>query len=57
MCPTEAIYYEDDLPEDMTQWLDINANFFAELGSPGGAARLGKQDFDEPSVAALPPQA
>ena len=55
--PTEAIYYEDDLPEDMTQWLDINANFFAELGSPGGAARLGKQDFDEPSVAALPPQA
>ena len=57
VCPPEAIYYEDDLPEDMTQWLDINANFFAELGSPGGAARLGKQDFDEPSVAALPPQA
>jgi len=57
VCPTEAIFYEDDLPEEYKGWYDINANFFAELGSPGGAARLGPQSFDEPSVVKLPPQA
>ena len=31
--------------------------FFEELGSPGGAARVGKIERDHPLVAALPPQA
>ncbi|SER71060.1 NAD-dependent dihydropyrimidine dehydrogenase, PreA subunit [Propionibacterium cyclohexanicum] len=57
VCPTEAIFYEDDLPSELASWKSINANFFSELGTPGGAARLGPQEFDEPSVAALPPQA
>ena len=57
VCPTEAIYYEDDLPEDMEEWADINASFFDQLGSPGGASSEGPQDYDEPRVAALPPQA
>ncbi|MFT8395072.1 ferredoxin [Propionibacterium sp.] len=56
VCPVEAIYYEDDLPDDFLQWTDINANFFTEIGSPGGAARLGPQDSDEPTVAGLPPK-
>ncbi len=55
-CPTEAIFYEDDLPKKYASWKGINANFFAELGTPGGAARLGPQDSDEPDVAALPAQ-
>ncbi len=57
VCPTEAIYYEDDLPDDMAEWADINASFFDQLGSPGGASAEGPQDYDEERVAALPPQA
>jgi NAD-dependent dihydropyrimidine dehydrogenase PreA subunit len=54
VCPVEAIYYEADVPE---QWQDshsISAGFFEELGSPGGAARIGKVGRDHPAVAALP---
>ncbi len=56
VCPTEAIFYEDDLPEEFAEWTDINAAFFDELGSPGGAARLGATGTDDPRVAALDPQ-
>jgi len=31
-------------------------DFFADLGSPGGAAKTGVQSFDHPLIAALPPQ-
>ncbi|MDR0417628.1 MAG: ferredoxin family protein [Propionibacteriaceae bacterium] len=56
VCPTEAIFYEDDLPADQAQFLDINASFFEELGAPGGSSRVGPQPQDHPLVAALPPQ-
>ena len=56
VCPVEAIYYEDDLPEDQAEYYDINAQFFENLGSPGGAARLGPVDHDHPTVEQLPPQ-
>jgi NAD-dependent dihydropyrimidine dehydrogenase PreA subunit len=64
VCPVEAIYYEDDLPDALVPYLDDNAAFFAQplpgraapLGSPGGAARLGPLDVDTPLVASLPPQ-
>jgi NAD-dependent dihydropyrimidine dehydrogenase PreA subunit len=29
VCPTEAIYYEDDVPEHLEHYKDINKNFFA----------------------------
>jgi len=54
VCPEEAIYYEDDVPEDLKIYRDINAQFFDELGSPGGAAGTGRINEDHPSVAALP---
>jgi NAD-dependent dihydropyrimidine dehydrogenase PreA subunit len=65
VCPVEAIYYEDDLPEDLQPYREDNAAFFNEtlpgrdepLGSPGGAAKVGALDVDTPLVAALPPQA
>jgi hypothetical protein len=49
VCPVEAIYYEDDLPEMWVVHTEGNARFFSEilpgvdtaLGSPGGAAKLG----------------
>ena len=60
----EAIYYEDDLPEAFSDYLDDNARFFtdtlprqeAPLGSPGGAAKLGLLVTDTAMVAALPTQ-
>ena len=48
VCPVEAIYYEDDLPEDQEEYLD--------LGSPGGAAKLGMIAKDHPIISALPLQ-
>ena len=63
VCPVEAIYYEDDLPEQWNDYLTDNAAFFEDtlpgrdepLGSPGGAAKLGALPVDAPLVAAQPP--
>jgi NAD-dependent dihydropyrimidine dehydrogenase PreA subunit len=56
VCPVEAIFYEDDVPEQWKDFYKANVEFFDDLGSPGGAAKLGKIDKDHPLVAALPPQ-
>ncbi|MET0474506.1 MAG: ferredoxin [Mycobacterium sp.] len=64
ICRVEAIYYETDLPEDQRQHLADNAAFFslplpghqAPLGSPDGAAKLGRVGVDTPLIASLPPQ-
>lgn len=64
VCPVEAIFYEDDLPGEWVPYLADNAAFFAlplpgrdgELGSPGGAVKLGPLGADTPLVAGLPPQ-
>ena len=55
VCPVEAIYYEDDLPEEWAGFTAINANFFAGVGSPGGTANLPKGTVPDPAeVTALP---
>ncbi|MBM7367887.1 ferredoxin [Gordonia hydrophobica] len=64
VCPVEAIFYEDDLPDEWVPYATDNADFFekalpgrdAPLGSPGGAMKLGPTGVDAPIVAALPPQ-
>jgi NAD-dependent dihydropyrimidine dehydrogenase PreA subunit len=56
VCPTEAIFYEDDVPGEYEPFTAANAEFFDEIGSPGGAARAGKYEFDHPYVAGLPDQ-
>ena len=56
VCPVEAIYYEDDTPEEWKEYYDANVHFFDDLGSPGGAAKMGEIDKDHPMIAALPPQ-
>jgi NAD-dependent dihydropyrimidine dehydrogenase PreA subunit len=50
VCPVEAIYYEDDLPGEYSEYSQINADFFAELGSPGGAAKVGMTENDPVAV-------
>ena len=62
VCPVEAIYYEDDLPDALTPHLADNEAFFTEtlagrdepLGSPGGAAKIGPLGADTPLVAGHP---
>lgn len=54
VCPTEAIFYEDDLPDEFQKYYKINAEFFSEIGSPGGAAMMGPIPGDHPDIAALP---
>jgi NAD-dependent dihydropyrimidine dehydrogenase PreA subunit len=64
VCPVEAIYYEDDLPEALRPHLADNESFFTQIlpgrsapvGSPGGAANVGPVDADTSLVAALPPR-
>jgi ferredoxin len=56
VCPVEAIYYEDDVPEQWKDYTKANADFFLELGSPGGASKVGPVPDDPPLIAALPPQ-
>src|ERR1700724_1935754 len=54
VCPVEAIYYEDDVPDQWKEYYKVNVDFFADLGSPGGASKTGKTGKDHPVVAALP---
>jgi NAD-dependent dihydropyrimidine dehydrogenase PreA subunit len=56
VCPVEAIFYEEDVPAEWQDCTRANAEFFDELGSPGGAAELGLTERDHPLIAALPPQ-
>ncbi|MDR3359950.1 MAG: ferredoxin family protein [Bifidobacteriaceae bacterium] len=57
VCPTVAIFYEDDVPPEWAAYTQANADFFASVGSPGGAARIGPIPYDPPLVADLPPMA
>ena len=41
VCPVEAIYYEDDLPDEWQDYYTANVEFFDDIGSPGGAAKVG----------------
>lgn len=56
VCPTEAIFYEDDLPEEWADYLRANADVFKDIGTPGGASSYGPLGKDDPMVAALPPR-
>jgi NAD-dependent dihydropyrimidine dehydrogenase PreA subunit len=65
VCPVEAIFYEDDVPDQWKIYIEDNARFFNEtlpgrdepLGSPGGATAVGPIPADTPLVAGLPQQA
>jgi ferredoxin len=54
VCPVEAIFYVDDLPDQWSVYATANVEFFEEFGSPGSAAKLGKINRDHPAVDALP---
>ncbi len=62
VCPVQAIFYQDDLPQEWSAFTADNAAFFdtvlpgssRALGSPGGAAKVGPTGVDTPLVAAFP---
>ena len=53
-CPFEAIYFEDDLPDELQVFSEANRDFFKDLGNPGSAKKLGKQSHDAGPAAAPP---
>jgi NAD-dependent dihydropyrimidine dehydrogenase PreA subunit len=62
VCPVEAIYYEDDLPESLQPFQADNERFFAEplpgrdaaLKSPGGAAKVDRSGSTRSSSRRIP---
>ena len=44
-------------PREWADYYKANVEFFYEVGSPGGAAKVGVIPKDHPVIAALPPQA
>src|SRR5699024_10513158 len=57
VCPVEAIFYEDDVPEQWSIYYDVNVDYFDDLGSRGGAEKIGMIEKDHEVVATLPPMA
>lgn len=65
VCPEEAIYFDEDLPESLRRHQKDNEEFFRQtlpgrsepLGSPGAAAPIGRLGVDTPLVASLPHRA
>jgi NAD-dependent dihydropyrimidine dehydrogenase PreA subunit len=53
-CPVSAIFYSFDLTPETERFLEINAQFFDEIGSPQGASNLGKAGRDPEFVTHLP---
>jgi len=51
VCPVEAIFYEDDVPEQWAQFTAENVRFFGQIGSPGGASNVGPLPYDTDYVA------
>jgi NAD-dependent dihydropyrimidine dehydrogenase PreA subunit len=56
VCPVEAIWRDDVVPESLAVFVDDNARFFEEVGldEPGGAERTGPIDHDTELVARSP---
>ena len=55
VCPVEAIFAEEDLPEESAAFLAVNAEFFEAgvtgWGSPGGVSPDHRTENDHPVVA------
>lgn len=46
VCPQEAIFLDATAPDGQEGHVEANRLFFESLGSPGGASRIGIQDWD-----------
>jgi NAD-dependent dihydropyrimidine dehydrogenase PreA subunit len=56
VCPVNAVFSEDEVPEQWAAYTEANRAFFAEVGSPGGATGAGLLRHDPQWILDLPPQ-
>ena len=56
VCPVEAIFYADDVPAQWSVFTAANVEFFDDIGSPGGAAKMGLIPKDHSAISVLPLQ-
>ena len=49
-CPTDAIYWADDLPEDKKKFEKINKEFFIPIGNLHGAKKFKDNNLDHPEI-------
>ena len=54
VCPVEAIYYDEDVPEEWAAYTKANADFVEQAGLSGGGKKVGKTLFDVEPIADLP---
>ena len=47
VCPVEAIYAEDDIPEDQNRFIEINTKYFELRDSPDEWAAWKKEHADD----------
>jgi len=55
VCPVDAVFFEEDVPEKWKDYTKANRDFFEGVGSPGGAAGAGPRDADPQWIKDLPP--
>ncbi|GAA2924723.1 hypothetical protein GCM10020221_20900 [Streptomyces thioluteus] len=48
VCPVEAIFYEDDTPDEWKDYYKAKRRVLRRVGSPGGASKLGLIERDHP---------
>jgi ferredoxin len=51
--PVEAIYFEDDVPDQWSDYVGVKNDSFEDIGSPGGAKNLPASDHDPALVRSL----
>ncbi|RRQ77569.1 ferredoxin [Streptomyces griseofuscus] len=54
VCPVEAVFYEDDLPEELSAFRTADREVFDGLGLPGGARGRAPLAADHAVVDAVP---
>ncbi|NEA68844.1 ferredoxin [Streptomyces sp. SID12488] len=52
VCPVESIFFEDDVPDEWSDYRKVDTEIFADLGQPGGASAAGPLTADHPLVSA-----
>ncbi|MFF3838314.1 ferredoxin [Streptomyces sp. NPDC001930] len=48
VCPVEAIFFEDELPQQWQHYRQVNQDAFTDVGSPGGARAVGLLPVEHP---------
>ena len=50
VCPSGAIFYHEDVPSNQQVFIEINKDFFKDLGNPGGSTNKNFTNLDHPKV-------